>query len=121
MENRKLNEVEQDGGQIEKVKLLEAELSASEELIEDLKSRNDDEEKARGVLENRLAAAIEKLNEVESSLGDEEISPGAEIIAIENKMKEKDILIEDLREQLTSAIEGLSQKRDGIGTYQGNE
>ena len=110
MENRKLNEVEQDGGQIEKVKLLEAELSASEELIEDLKSRNDDEEKARGVLENRLAAAIEKLNEVESSLGDEEISPSAEIIAIENKMKEKDILIEDLREQLTSAIEGLSQK-----------
>ena len=45
MENRKLNEVEQDGGQIEKVKLLEAELSASEELIEDLKSRNDDEER----------------------------------------------------------------------------
>ncbi|MEC8043189.1 MAG: hypothetical protein VX130_01180 [Verrucomicrobiota bacterium] len=110
MENRKLNDLEQDGSQIEKVKLLEAELSASEELIEDLKSRNDDEEKARGVLENRLAAAIEKLNEVESSLGDEEVSPSAEIIAIENKMKQKDILIEDLREQLTSAIEGLSQK-----------
>jgi chromosome segregation ATPase len=100
----------QPGG-LEQIEALENELIAARDLIGELTEKNLSEENARNQLESRLADAMGKLDGVESSINKTtEASSDGDLTPLREALEEKEIVVGQLKEQLSQAIEELSQK-----------
>ena len=100
----------QPGG-LEQIQALENELIAARDLIGELTEKNRSEENARNDLESRLADAMGKLDGVESSINQtNEASSDDDLTPLIEALEEKETVVGQLKEQLSRAIEELSQK-----------
>lgn len=95
----------------EQIEALENELMAARDLIEELTEKNLSEENARKELEGRLVNAMGKLDGVENTISESgDLPTPSDLLSLRQALDEKEMIVDQLKEQLSQAIEELSQK-----------